>query len=232
MKKAIVFGATGLIGEALMTLLDRAFYEEIIVVVRKASPLINKLKNDQPQLYKIIESEDLFSLVFSDSLAGADIYCALGTTIKTAKTQENFRKVDHDLVLNLIQKAKAQGATNLVLVSSAGASSRSKVFYSKVKGEVEDEIQKMNFSHFYLLRPSLLLGDRSEFRLGEKIMRELSFLYSPLMIGGLAQYRPIRASDVAKCMVMLMKGLWQNKIHPSGGIENRELQTMSANSPL
>lgn len=232
MKKAIVFGATGLIGEELIQLLKNSMYDEVFIVVRKASPVLLKFQQDNPQLFKLRELADLFSFAFNSEtdgdFQGSDIFCTLGTTIKTAKTKENFKRIDYDLVLSLLKKAKEMKASHLVLVSSVGANPKSKIFYSQIKGEVEEAVREMNFAHYYFLRPSLLLGERSEFRLGEKVMRELAFLYSPLMIGGLSQFRPIKARDVAKCMISLMQGVAEGKPHRSGVIENLELQTMSA----
>lgn len=233
MKKAIVFGGTGLIGENLLAELAHGFYQKVYIVVRSLSPKVKKLVDAHPNLFQVKEIKDLSdysSALFTNNelveLSGCDIFCALGTTIKKAKSQENFKHIDFDLVLHVLKVTKELGADNLELISSAGADPDSKIFYSKIKGMLEREVIKLNFKYYYFLRPSLLLGDRSEFRLGELVMRELSFLYSPLMIAGLKKYRPIHAKVVAKAMLKLMHGIHEGRCHKSGAIENLEIQTM------
>lgn len=119
------------------------------------------------------------------------VFCALGTTIKTAGSQAAFRQVDFDYPLQIAQLAKAQGAQRFLLVSALGANARSKVFYSRVKGELEEAIRAIGFDHVSVARPSFLAGERLEHRLGEGIALKLGFLMPAL-------YKPVRVEQVAK----------------------------------
>lgn len=119
------------------------------------------------------------------------VFCALGTTIKTAGSQAAFRQVDFDYPLQIAQLAKAQGAQRFLLVSALGANARSKVFYSRVKGELEEAIRAIGFDHVSVARPSFLAGERLAHRLGEGIALKLGFLMPAL-------YKPVRVEQVAK----------------------------------
>jgi uncharacterized protein YbjT (DUF2867 family) len=122
------------------------------------------------------------------------IVCALGTTIKQAGSQERFRRVDHDYPLAAARLGLREGARHFLLVSAVGASARSRVFYSRVKGEVEDGIRALAYRSVTIVRPSLLLGQRAEVRLGEQIGK----LFAGVMP---RRYKPVPASAVAATLV-------------------------------
>jgi uncharacterized protein YbjT (DUF2867 family) len=150
-----------------------------------------------------------------------DVFCCLGTTIKKAGSQAAFRAVDYYAVLSL---AKAGGA-RFFLVSSLGADARSAVFYSRVKGEIEASAAQLPFEAVFILRPSLLLGDRGEFRLKEKIAEAAMFLLKPFLLGPLRKYRAIEAEVVAKAMLALARSgrkgvniLESDEIQALGGV--------------
>ena len=126
------------------------------------------------------------------------IFCALGTTIKKAGTEERFRVVDHDYPLTAARLGRAQGATHYLLVSSLGANPQSRVFYSRVKGEVERDLLSVGFPSTTIARPSLLLGERSEFRLGESLFSHLGWLIPP-------KYKPIHVREVARAVTRLAR---------------------------
>jgi uncharacterized protein YbjT (DUF2867 family) len=132
-------------------------------------------------------------------------FCALGTTIATAGSKEAFYQVDHDLVLAFAKNAKAAGASTFVLVSSVGAEARSSNFYLKVKGEIEKDLESIGFNSLIILRPSMLMGERKEFRLGELIGKGAMTLFNPLMFGSLSKYKGIQGKTVAKAMLRLGK---------------------------
>ncbi|MEZ5197579.1 MAG: oxidoreductase [Bacteroidales bacterium] len=195
MKTALIAGATGLIGSELIKLLiDSGAYQEIHVLVRRPlelnSPIIieHKIDFDKLDQFKINPSID-------------HVFCTLGTTIKKAKTKENFRKVDYDYVLALGQKAKEWNAEKFLVVSSLGANAKSKIFYSRVKGEMEFALQKLNHPHLFIFRPSLLMGNRNENRAGEKSAIMVYKAINPLFIGKLKKYKGIEAKQVAKGMM-------------------------------
>ena len=129
------------------------------------------------------------------------MFCCLGTTIKTAGSKEAFRKVDLDYVVNVAKAAKENGVNHFAVVSAMGADKNSNIFYNKTKGEMEDAIKTIGFNSTYIIRPSLLLGDRKEFRFGELlgkfIMITLSFLIPK-------KYRAIYDVQVALAMIHFM----------------------------
>lgn len=193
-KTAIIAGASGLIGNHLLKLLlSDGNYDNIISISRRNVGISHQ------KLTEVIL--DLDSLTAqSAALTGDAVFCCLGTTIKKAGNETEFRKVDHDYVLNLAQNARSHGVKKFILVSAMGANSNSKIFYSRVKGEIENAVRELAFPSTIILRPSLLLGERKEFRLGEKIASILSPLFSPFLFGKLSKYRPIEAATVAKAM--------------------------------
>jgi uncharacterized protein YbjT (DUF2867 family) len=195
MKTAIILGATGLTGtELLKQLLNDDHYQKIILFSRKSTNIKNsKLTEhitDFDQLHKI---EHL--------IIGDIIFCCLGTTIKTAGSKTAFRKVDFNYISDFALLAKQNGLNQFYLQSSIGADSKSNNYYLKIKGETENAIKKLNFESFTIFRPSMLLGNRIEFRFGETLaklaMRFLSFLF----VGRLKLYKAIDAKQVAKVMI-------------------------------
>lgn len=191
---ALIAGATGLIGnELLHRLLDGQHYDRVIALVR--SPLSLK----HPKLIEIIVNFDRLETI-EHHFAVDDVYCCLGTTIKQAKSQEAMHKVDVQYPLTIAKLAHAQGAAQFVLVSAMSADADSRIFYSRIKGELEQQIREIPFKSISIMQPSLLLGDRKEFRLGERIAAIIFPALSFLLVGPLAKYRAIRGSSVAQAM--------------------------------
>lgn len=134
-----------------------------------------------------------------------DVFCCLGTTIKRAGSQPAFRLVDHTFVIGLARSGLRAGATQFLLVSAIGADPASRIFYSRVKGETEAAVRKLPYRSIQIFRPSLLLGDRAEFRLGERIATLGAPMLSVLLFGRLRRYRPIHAATVARAMVTIAR---------------------------
>ena len=132
-----------------------------------------------------------------------DVFCCLGTTIKQAGSEAAFRQVDHDFVVGLANAGLRAGATQFLLVSAIGADPDSRVFYSRVKGETEAAIRGLPYQAVQIFRPSLLLGHRPEFRLGERIAMLAAPVLAPLLFSRLRRYRPIQAATVARAMVTI-----------------------------
>ncbi len=130
-----------------------------------------------------------------------EIFCCLGTTIKTAGSQKAFRRVDHDYPLSLASFGKAVGVQQFLMVSALGADVQSAVFYSRVKGETERDIAAIGLQKAVFMRPSILLGERNEQRPGERLGIIAGQLIAPLLLGPLRKYRPIHADDVAAAML-------------------------------
>jgi uncharacterized protein YbjT (DUF2867 family) len=155
----------------------------------------------------------------ADVFAVDTIFCALGTTIKKAGSQARFREIDHDLPLQAARLGLANGARHYLLVSSLGANPGSGLFYSRVKGEVEEDLRVLGYPQLTIARPSLLLGVRDEIRLGERLFPALGWLMPP-------KYRPIEARDVARAMVALAN----EDGAETRVVEARELRRIAAKS--
>ena len=197
-RSALLAGATGLVGEELLQrLLAGDEYSQVNAVSRRA------LEAHSPKLNVAITDFDQLAAVEPAFFAVDDVFCCLGTTIKTAGSKTAFEKVDFDYVLALAQAAEHNGAKRFFLVSAVGANPKSSNFYSRTKGRIEVAVSKLNFDAVYWIRPSLLLGKRNENRPGEAWAQRLAPLFSPLLAGPLRHTRPVSAAAVAEHIVHL-----------------------------
>ncbi|ETT59085.1 nucleoside-diphosphate sugar epimerase [Paenibacillus odorifer] len=193
---ALVLGATGLVGKAVTEeLLNREGWGEVRVLVRTPLAL------EHPKLKQIVvDWENLAE--YSDSFEGVhSIFCCLGTTIKKAGSQEKFERVDLDYPLAAATIARDHGVKQFLVVSSMGADAKSRNFYSRTKGRAEEALSNIGFQGLHLFRPSLLLGHREEFRLGERVAARLMKALEFVMVGKAAKYRAIPGVTVARAMV-------------------------------
>lgn len=194
----MLFGATGLIGGAFLKLVrDDPSAGKVIAFTRREIPDIR----DAPHIHQeVIDFENLkkYRHLFNARTA----VCALGTTIKKAGSKEKFRKVDYQLPLNIAAFAAENGCDIFILISAISADPNSSVFYNQVKGELESDIQKLSFKSIHIIRPSILLGDRKEFRFGEEaaklLIRPASFLIPD-------KYKPVAADTIARKIRTLIK---------------------------
>lgn len=194
-KTALLIGATGLVGEqCLVRLLADDHYDKVITLTRKT------LGNKHPKHKNLIVDFDHLYLSAANIKAD-DVYCAFGSTIAKAGSQEAFRKIDVDYPKQIAQIAKANGAEKFILVSSIGADSQSSVFYSKMKGVLEDVVSEMGFQTVIIFRPSILIGNRKEQRTGEAIGIALAQSLSLLFIGPLKKYKGTPVDFLASQMV-------------------------------
>lgn len=193
-KTAIVAGATGLIGsELLQLLLDTDYYTTVVSLTR------SELDFKHEKLLQIVIDFDRIDEV-KELLGATDIYCCLGTTMKKAGSKEAFRKVDYDYPLQLAKLALENESKQFFLVTALGADSSSMFFYNQVKGELEDEVKKLDYPSVHIFQPSLLLGAREEQRTGEQIAKAISKGISFALAGPLKKYKPIEANTVATAM--------------------------------
>lgn len=197
-KKATLLGASGLIGGHVLQLLKNdEDFTDIKILVRQ------KLDINHPKIKQaVIDFEDKTSFK-SEIIPGSIIFCAVGTT--NAKVKGNkaiYRKVDYDIPINAAQFGIDKGCPRFIIVTSLGADSKSSNFYTKLKGEVEDRLSEMNFSSLHIFRPSLLLGQRKEYRFGETVAKIFMNTFSFLMP---AKIKPIQAKVVAKAMLSVSK---------------------------
>jgi uncharacterized protein YbjT (DUF2867 family) len=132
-----------------------------------------------------------------------DVFCCLGTTIRSAGSQEAFRKVDVDYPVKAARLAAEAGADQFLVVSALGADADSRIFYNRMKGVMESQVRRFPLKAIWVLRPALLLGDRDETRVGEQIAEIVLRPLSPLLLGPLRRFRPVAARAVAMAMVTL-----------------------------
>jgi len=191
---SIIVGSTGLVGGNVIKVLSNK-KQRAVALTRRSIP------NLPPNITEMIIDFDAFEK--NGSLPSCNnVFICLGTTIKTAGSKENFRKVDIDYCLSIARKAKESGAETLSLISSIGANSSSKNFYLRTKGELEESIQRIGFSTVNIFRPSFLVGERSEKRLAEKIAINLAKIMDLFLIGTASKYRSVKAESLAKTMVL------------------------------
>ncbi|HEX7150763.1 MAG TPA: oxidoreductase [Thermoanaerobaculia bacterium] len=188
MRRVLLLGSTGLVGRELLTmLLDDPTISHVTTIVRRASGVPHpKLAEHVIPMTELDRHASLFAV--------DQIFCALGTTIKVAGSQEAFRFVDHDLPVTAARLGRANGATHYLLVSALGANASSRIFYNRVKGETERDVIAAGFPSVTIAQPSLLLGDRKERRLGEDLAKPFGWLMPP-------KYKPIHVRDVARALV-------------------------------
>lgn len=207
-KTAVVAGATGLVGSALLRiLLDDSQYTRVLSLGRRSSGIVHpKLREhrvdfDQlPLLETLTSTEPITEPLQVAPLRIDDVFCALGTTIKVAGSQEAFTRVDYHYPLALARWAQLHGAQQFLMVSALGANPASRVFYNRVKGQAEASIQALSLARTVFARPSLLLGARPEHRFAESLGQALTPLFRFLLHGPLKKYRPIQAEHVAHAL--------------------------------
>lgn len=193
-KTALVLGATGLVGSELVKiLLESSEYKRVVLWVRKYLDISDK-KLEQ----NIIDFEKLEDYRIEGKVD--HVFCCLGTTIKKAKTKEAFKKVDLEYPLALGNWAKANDVSQFLVITAMGANANSKIFYNQIKGQIEQALREIDLNALVILRPSLLLGERNDFRFGEILMTKF-FKYTPFIFSGpIKRYKPIEAKIVAIAM--------------------------------
>ena len=194
-KTALLAGATGLIGSQLLPLLLASErYAKVIVVGRTALPL------SHPKLIQVVTELSRLQDVRLQLIAD-DVFCCLGTTRRQAGSKEAFYKVDFLYVVTLAALTAGNFASQLMVMSSLGADAEARVYYSQVKGQMEESVRGMAFRAIHIFRPSLLLGQRAQPRLGEWLGAALLGVLRPLLRGPLLKYRPVAAATVAAAML-------------------------------
>ena len=193
-KRALIIGATGLTGRFVIEMLSSdSRISEVIAFVRNKT-------NFNERVTQIEFDTDNLSAVKSQ-MNGDYVFCCLGTTIKQAGSQENFRKVDLYLVEEIAKAARENKVPSFTVVSSIGASAKSGNFYLRTKGQMEESLKGAGFKDLNIMRPSMLLGMRPNSRPLEDAGKVLIKLATPLMIGKLKKYRPVHAADLARFMI-------------------------------
>lgn len=194
-RTCLLLGASGLIGGHLLDLLiEDPAYREITALLRR--PLGRSHERLRAVVCDLQRPE-----TFQAHLAVDDVFCCLGTTMKKAGSQAAFRAVDLDAPLSAARLAVAAGARQYLVVTAVGADAHSRIFYNRVKGELEDALRTLPFPDgVKILRPSMLLGDRGEARPLERLGGAMMAAAAPLFAGGLQRYRAIPAARVARAL--------------------------------
>ncbi|MCY9545892.1 NAD(P)H-binding protein [Lysinibacillus xylanilyticus] len=196
MRAAIVVGATGLTGTSLVEqLCKNDEYVSVTVIARRAPAYTH------PKLEVKIRNFD--TLEEKDIEFAHELYCCLGTTIKKAGSREEFEKVDFEYPLTIASLAKKRGILHMLVITAMGANESSPFYYNRVKGKLEHDLMELGLQRLSIIRPSLLVGEREEFRLGEKAGEKVLKLVKPLLVGPLKRSRAIEASQVAKAMLVI-----------------------------
>ena len=212
MKTALIFGATGLVGSHLLNLLiSNNNYSKIKLFVRSSielnDPKIEIIQTD----FKNLENH-------REDIKGDDCFFCIGTTRKNTPDKDKYIEVEYNLPLEVARIAKLNFINNFIYISSLGANSNASSLYLKNKGQAEQELIKLNFSNLSIFRPSILLGNRKENRVGEKIGIFAMKTLSPLMLGNMKKYKPIKVENVAKAMIKVIQRDYKKNIFESDEI--------------
>ena len=188
---AFVIGGTGLVGSHLLEQLDAdQRFSKIYALSRRPCDTHSRIVNIVTELDAVTGQEEFFDVDV--------VFCAIGSTIKKAGSQAEFRRIDYELPMHIARLARSRGVRRFVLVSSIGATASSKYFYLQVKYALERDLAALGFEQLSILQPSLIMGDRKEFRLGELISRVAMKYLNPLTP---ARYRGVHARSIATTMV-------------------------------
>jgi uncharacterized protein YbjT (DUF2867 family) len=212
-RTALLFGATGLVGNLLLEELENSgTYSLIKIFVRNSSGVSSPIVKEF-----ITDFSDTSEL--RDAIHGDDLFICLGTTIKKAGSVEKMEKVDRDLPVIIAEIAHSNGVSRIAVVSSIGADSKSKNYYLRIKGEMEEGVLSLNFSRTVIVRPSILLGERKEKRPGEIASKVVMKVIKPVLKGKLLKYRAIHGRDVARALILLLERDKEKNIFESDDLQ-------------
>jgi uncharacterized protein YbjT (DUF2867 family) len=201
-KTALLFGASGLVGShVLYQLISNNNYSKIKLFVRSS------IDTSDPKI-EIIQTDFNNLENHREDIKGDDCFFCIGTTKKNSPDKNEYKRVELEVPKQVAQIAKSNSVNSFVFISSGYADPKSSGDYLRFKGEAEEELKRLNFSKLGIMRPSFLLGDRKEKRIGEKIGIFVFKLLSPLFLGPLKKMKPIQSATVAKAMIAIT----QNKV--------------------
>ncbi len=197
MKTALLFGSSGLIGGHLTKqLIENSSYSKVKLFVR----LVPKISDPKIEIIKT-DFNNLQS--HKDDITGDDCFFCIGTTKQSAPDKDEYRRIEYNIPVEIAQIAKSNSINSFLYVSSGFADPKSSGAYLKNKGDVEEELKSLNFLTLGIMRPSFLIGDRKEKRIGEKIGIFIFKLISPFFLGPLKKMKPINSEKVAKAMIKI-----------------------------
>jgi len=212
MKTALVFGSSGLVGGHLLNqLIENDNYNKIKIFVR------SEPKNHNPKV-EIIKTDFNNLENHKEDIKGDDCFFCIGTTKQNSPDKNEYRRVELDIPKEIAQITKSNSLNSFVFVSSGFADPKNSGDYLKFKGQVEEELKRLSFQKLGIVRPSFLLGDRKEKRIGEKIGILIFKLLSPLFVGPLKKMKPIHSEKVAKAMINICNNEYSKVIFESNEI--------------
>ncbi len=212
MKTALIFGSSGLVGSHLLSLIIKNNnYNKIKLFIRSKTTISN---------YKIeIIKTDFNNLEnHKDSIIGDDCFFCIGTTRKNTPRKNDYIKVEYNLPVEVAKIAKKNSINSFTYVSSLGANPNASGLYLRNKGQAEEALKKLNFPKLFIMRPSILLGNRKENRIGEKIGIFVMKSFSPLFLGKMKKYKPIKVENVALAMMRIADNNYKKTIFESDEI--------------
>jgi len=213
MKTAIIFGSSGLIGNELFkTILLNNSYDKIKIFVR-SMPEINNRK------VEIIKTDFTNLEQYKDKIKGDECFFCIGTTKKDTPDKDEYRRIEYNIPIDVAKIAKANSINSFFYISSIGANPNASSNYLKNKGQVEEELKNLNFSKLAIIRPSLLVGNRKSFRLGEVIFTPIMNTLTIFAFGSLKKYKPIKIENVVKATLYISKNESKEIIFESDELE-------------
>ena len=215
-KTAIIIGATGLTGGLLLQgLLEDNRYQKIKLFSRKSCNIKHpKIEEHLVDLFELEKQQHLF--------IADEVFCCIGTTKAKTPNEEQYLKIDYAIPAALARLCRKMGIPTFLVISALGANKKSKIFYNRTKGRMEEEILRNTIKNTYILQPSLIGGSRNEKRLGEKIAKLFMSVLNPFLIGSLKKYRSIHPKTIVNAMIWLA-----NNEYKSGRIPSNEIQQIA-----
>ena len=213
MKTAIIFGSSGLIGNELFkTILLNNSYNKIKVFVRSI-PEINNPK------VEIIKTDFNNLEQYKDKIKGDDCFFCIGTTKKDTPDKDEYRRIEYNIPVDVAKITKSNSVNSFFYISSIGANPNASSNYLKNKGQVEEELKNLNFPKLVIIRPSLLVGNRKSFRLGEVIFTPVMNTLTLFAFGNLKKYKPIKIQNVVKAILYISKNVVDKIVFESDELE-------------
>ena len=212
MKTALIFGSSGLVGGHLLSLIIKNNNYNKIKLFTRSETIIS---NSQIEIIKI----DFNNLEnHRDSIIGDDCFFCIGTTRKNTPDKNEYINVEYNIPVEVAKIAKENSVNSFTYVSSLGANPNASGLYLKNKGQAEEALKELNFPKLSIMRPSILLGNRTENRIGEKIGIFIMKSFSPFFLGKMRKYKPIKVENVAKAMINVVENNYQKIIFESDKI--------------
>tara|TARA_Y100001970_G_scaffold51574_1_gene65227 strand:+ start:7297 stop:7956 length:660 start_codon:yes stop_codon:yes gene_type:complete len=213
MKTAIIFGSSGLIGNELFkTILLNGLYDKIKIFVRTI-PEVNNPK------VEIIKTDFTNLEQYKDKIKGDECFFCIGTTKKDTPDKDQYRRIEYNIPIDVAKIAKGNSVNAFFYISSIGANTNASSNYLKNKGQVEEELKNLNFPRLAIIRPSLLVGNRKSFRLGEVIFTPIMNTLTFFAFGSLKKYKPIKIKNVVKSIIYISKNETNQRVFESDELE-------------